>query len=175
MGMATGMIRPAVLADAPRIYALILALADDEHLLDAVDASQEMITEALFGSNPRLFCDVAEQDGQVVGLAVWFYNFSTFRGRHGIYLEDLFVEPEHRGKGFGKALLQTLAQRCISEGLARLEWSVLDWNEPSIAFYKGLGAELMDEWTICRVSDRSLWRLAGHGPYTGHPGLDSNA
>lgn len=114
-------IRPAVPADAPRIYALIRALADYEHLLDAVDATQEMITEALFGPHPRLFCDVAEQDGQVVGLAVWFYNFSTFRGRHGIYLEDLFVEPDHRGKGLGKALLHRLAQRCITEKLARLE------------------------------------------------------
>jgi len=175
MSKMSNMIRPADPADAPRIFALILALADYEHLLDAVDATEEMITDALFGPNPRLFCDVAEQDGQVVGLAVWFYNFSTFRGRHGIYLEDLFVEPEHRGKGLGKALLHRLAQRCISEGLARLEWSVLDWNEPSIAFYKGLGAELMEEWTICRVSDQALWRLAGHGPYTGHPEVDAKA
>lgn len=175
MNPVSGIIRPAIPADAPRIYGLIRALADYEHLLDSVDATQKMITEALFCAHPRLFCDVAEQDGQVVGLAVWFYNFSTFRGRHGIYLEDLFVEPEHRGKGLGKALLNGLAKRCISEGLARLEWSVLDWNEPSIAFYKGMGAELMDDWTICRVSDQALWRLAGHAPFTGHPEPDHKA
>jgi GNAT superfamily N-acetyltransferase len=175
MSAARNAIRAATPADAPRIFELIRALADYEHLLDAVDATQEMITQALFCEHPRLFCDVAEHQGQVVGLAVWFYNFSTFRGRHGIYLEDLFVEPQYRGQGFGKALLHRLAQRCITEGLVRLEWSVLDWNEPSIAFYKGLGAELMDEWTICRVSDQALWRLAGHGPFTGHPEVDTKA
>ena len=168
-------IRAAREDDAPLIFDLVRELAIYEKLADTVDATADDIATALFGKEPRLFCDIAEWNGEAAGFAVWFLNFSTFRGRHGIYLEDLFVEPEHRGKGFGKALLQTLAQRCISEGLARLERSVLDWNEPSIAFYKGLGAELMDEWTICRVSDRSLWRLAGHGPYTGHPGLDSNA
>lgn len=168
-------IRPAIPDDAPRIYALIRALADYEHLLDAVDATEAMITQALFCAHPRLFCDLAEHEGEVVGLAVWFYNFSTFRGRHGIYLEDLFVEPAHRGRGFGKALLHGLAQRCVKEGLARLEWSVLDWNEPSIAFYKGMGAEMMDGWTICRVSDQALWRLAGHPPFTGHPEMDSHS
>jgi GNAT superfamily N-acetyltransferase len=150
-------------------------LAEYEHLLDAVDASEAMIADALFCENPRLFCDLAEHEGEVVGLAIWFYNFSTFRGRHGIYLEDLFVEPAYRGHGFGKALLHGLAQRCVKENLARLEWSVLDWNEPSIAFYRGLGAELMDGWTTCRVADQALWRLAGHGPFTGHAELDQRA
>ena len=156
------MIRPAVPADAPLIFSLVRELAEYERLGHSVDATEEMIAGALFGRNPRVFCDVAEHGGRSVGFALWFYTFSTFRGRHGIYLEDLFVRPEHRGKGLGKLLLAGLARRCVTENLARLEWSVLDWNEPSIAFYKAMGAEMMDGWTGCRVSDAALWRLADH-------------
>ena len=157
---ATCLIRPAKPEDAGTIFELVRALADYEHLLDQVDATQAMLSEALFCEAPRLFCDLAEGDGQVKGFAVWYYSFSTFRGRHGLYIEDLFVRPEARGRGYGKALLSHQAARCVREGLARLEWSVLDWNEPSIAFYKSHGAQMMNDWTICRVSDQALWRLA---------------
>ena len=118
-----------------------------------------MIAGALFSPNPRLFCDIAEHRGAPVGIAIWFYNFSTFKGRHGIYLEDLFVSPASRGLGLGKALLARLARRCVEEDLARLEWSVLDRNAPSIDFYKARGAELMDGWTTCRVTGDALQRL----------------
>jgi diamine N-acetyltransferase len=153
-------IRSAKPADAALIFALVRELAEYEQLSHAVDATEPMIAEALFGDAPRAFCDIAEWKGEACGLALWFYNFSTFRGRHGIYLEDLFVRPSFRGHGLGKALLANLARRCVAENLARLEWSVLDWNEPSIAFYKAQGAELLDGWTTCRVSDQALWRLA---------------
>jgi GNAT superfamily N-acetyltransferase len=114
----------------------------------------------LFGANPRLFCEIAEWDGEAVGFAVWFINFSTFSGRSGIYLEDLFVRPALRGRGIGKALLVHLARECVANGWSRLQWSVLDWNTPSIEFYKSLGAVLMDEWTICRVGGSDLTALA---------------
>jgi diamine N-acetyltransferase len=116
---------------------------------------------ALFSDAPRVFCDIAEWNGEPAGFALWFYNFSTFRGRHGIYLEDLFVREALRGKGIGKALLVQLAQRADREGCARLEWSVLDWNEPSIRFYKSLGAVPMDDWTIFRVTGDALKSLSG--------------
>ena len=109
-----------------------------------VDATEEQIAAALFSAQPRLFCDIAEWDGEPAGFAVWFLNFSTFRGRHGIYLEDMFVRPAFRGKGIGKALLTRLAQRCVDEGYARFEWAVLDWNAPSIEFYRSIGAQV---WT----------------------------
>ena len=153
-------IRPARPADAALVFALIRELAEYERLSGDVDATQEMIAQALFGAAPRVFCDIAEWHGEPVGFALWFYNYSTFRGRHGIYLEDLFVRPSARGHGLGKALLANLARRCVAEQLARLEWSVLDWNEPSIDFYKMQGAELLDGWTTCRVTDAALWRLA---------------
>ena len=120
-----------------------------------------MIDQALFSASPRLFCDIAEWDGAPVGNAVWFLNFSTFTGRHGIYLEDLFVRPAFRHKGIGKALMVNLAQRCVAQGWTRFEWSVLDWNTPSIEFYRSIGAQLKAEWTICRVSGDALKRLAG--------------
>ncbi len=153
-------VRPARPDDAALIFDLVRELAVYEQLSHAVDATREMIADALFGEAPRAFCDIGEWNGEPVGFALWFYNFSTFRGRHGIYLEDLFVRPAARGHGVGKALLAGLAKRCVAENLARLEWSVLDWNEPSIAFYKLQGAELMDGWTTCRVTDQALWRLA---------------
>jgi len=120
-----------------------------------------MIDAALFAPRPRIFCDLAEWDGAPVGFALWFLNFSTFSGRSGIYLEDLFVRPTFRHKGIGKALMVHLARRCVAEGWGRLQWSVLDWNTPSIDFYKSLGGVLMDEWTVVRVSGDALTRLAG--------------
>ena len=154
-------IRSAMPSDTRVIYALIRELAVYENLLDVVDATERMIGDALFGQTPRAFCELAEWDGAVVGFSLWFYNFSTFRGRHGIYLEDLFVRPDFRGKGLGKALIVSLARRCVAEDLARFEWSVLDWNAPSIAFYKALGATMQDDWTGCRVTGDALAALAG--------------
>lgn len=154
-------IRSAMPSDTRVIYALIRELAVYENLLDVVDATERMIGDALFGQTPRAFCELAEWDGEVVGFSLWFYNFSTFRGRHGIYLEDLFVRPDFRGKGLGKALIVSLARRCVAEDLARFEWSVLDWNAPSIAFYKALGATMQDDWTGCRVTGDALAALAG--------------
>lgn len=153
-------IRQAMPADAELVFSLVAELAAYERLSDEVDATPGMIADALFGPNPRVFCDIAEWNGEGVGFALWFYNFSTFRGRHGIYLEDLFVRPAARGHGLGKLLLASLARRCVAEDLARLEWSVLDWNEPSIDFYKSQGAVLLDGWTTCRVTGEALWRLA---------------
>jgi GNAT superfamily N-acetyltransferase len=153
--------RAADPADAPLILALIRELAEYERLSHEVDATEAMITAALFGPNPRVFCDIAEWDGAPAGLALWFYSFSTFRGRHGIYLEDIFVRPVFRKKGIGKALLANLARRCIAENLPRLEWGVLDWNEPALAFYRTLGAEAMDGWTKHRLSGEALLKLAG--------------
>jgi len=149
-------IRSAGPADTPLIFDLIRELAAYEKLSDAVDATPAMIAAALFGEKPRLFCDIAEWNGEAAGLAVWFLNFSTFRGRHGIYLEDLFVRPAYRGKGLGKALMMRLAERCVEEGYARFEWSVLDWNAPSIAFYESIGAQVLPDWKICRMSGEAL-------------------
>jgi diamine N-acetyltransferase len=157
------LIRAARESDTGLIFDLVRELAEYEKLADAVDATPEMIAAALFGEAPRLFCDIVEWDGEAAGLAVWFLNFSTFRGRHGIYLEDLFVRPAFRGRGLGKALMAQLARRCVEQGLARFEWSVLDWNAPSIAFYKSLGAEAMDEWITNRVSGDALAKLAAQG------------
>lgn len=153
-------VRPATPADASLIHGLVRALADYEKLLHEVEATEEDLAGHLFGAAPRLFCDIAEVGGAPVGLAIWFYNYSTFRGRHGIYLEDLFVVPEARGKGAGKALLQRLAQRCEAEGLARLEWAVLDWNAPSIAFYDSLGASAQTDWIVRRLTGEPLRALA---------------
>ena len=152
-------IRAATPADAALVMAFIRDLAAYEKLLDDVIATPADIERALFASQPRVFCDIAEWDGAPAGFALWFYNFSTFRGRHGIYLEDLFVKPVFRGNGIGKALLVGLAQRAVKEGCARVEWSVLDWNEPSINFYKSLGAVPLDEWTIFRLTGDALQSL----------------
>ena len=153
-------VRPAVPADAPTIFGFIRALADYEKLLHEVEATEADLAGHLFSETPRLFCDIAQSDGAPVGFAIWFYNYSTFRGRHGIYLEDLFVVPQARGIGAGKALLRALAQRCEAEGLARLEWAVLNWNAPAIAFYDGLGAASQSEWTVRRLTDDALRALA---------------
>jgi GNAT superfamily N-acetyltransferase len=153
-------IRPAEPSDAALILSFVRKLAEYERLLHAVEASEADIVRDLFGPNPRVFCDIARWDGAPAGFALWFYNYSTFRGRHGLYLEDLFVEPAHRGRGIGKALLMRLALRCQVEGLSRLEWMVLDWNRPSIEFYKSLGAVAVDDWTVFRLSGDALKKLA---------------
>ena len=157
-------IRRARPGEAGLVLSLVRELAEYEKLLHEVDATEAMIGAALFEANPRLFCDIAEWGGEPVGFAVWFVNYSTFSGRHGIYLEDLFVRPAHRGKGIGKALLVHLARECEANGWSRLQWAVLNWNTPSIEFYKSLGATLMDEWTICRVTGPALAALAKGAP-----------
>lgn len=153
-------VRVATFADAPLILAFIRELAEYERLLHEVEATEADIRRDLFGENPRSFCEIAEYEGKPVGFALWFYNYSTFRGRAGIYLEDLFVRTEARGVGAGKALLRRLAQRCVDAELGRLEWAVLNWNAPSIAFYDSLGASAKTEWTVRRLDGEALERLA---------------
>ena len=153
-------IRRARPGEAVLVLSFVRELAEYEKLAHEVEADEAMINVALFGEEPRVFCDIVEWKGEAVGFAVWFINFSTFSGRSGIYLEDLFVRPARRGKGIGKALLVHLARQCVANGWSRLQWSVLDWNTPSIEFYKSLGAVLMDEWTICRVGGPDLTALA---------------
>ena len=146
--------------DVTAVVGLVRELADYERALHEVRLTEEQLTECLFGDSPALFGHVAEDDGAVVGVALWFLNFSTWRGTHGIYLEDLFVQPQHRGNGLGKELLRTLAAVCVERGYSRLEWSVLDWNTPSIEFYKAAGAVPMDEWTVFRLTDDALTDFA---------------
>ena len=153
-------IRRARPDEAGLVLSLVRELAEYEKLLHEVQATEADIGAALFGSDPRLFCEIAEWEGESVGFAIWFLNFSTFSGRAGIYLEDLFVRPAHRGRGIGKALLAYLAKECVANGWARLQWAVLDWNTPSIEFYKSFGAVLMDEWTGCRLDGPALTALA---------------
>ena len=153
-------IRRARSDEAGLVLSLVRELAEYEKLLHEVEATEADIGEALFGPHPRLFCDIAEWKGEVAGFAVWFINFSTFSGSSGIYLEDLFVRPALRGKGIGKALLSHLARECVANGWSRLQWSVLDWNTPSIEFYQSLGAQLLDEWTLCKVGGAALTALA---------------
>ena len=153
-------VRTAHPLDVPLILGFIRKLAEYEKLLHEVEASEDDLRRDLFGENPRAFCDIAERAGRPVGFALWFYSYSTFRGRAGIYLEDLFVEPGARGVGAGKALLRRLAQRCVEADLGRLEWAVLDWNAPSIAFYDSLGAATKDGWTVRRLYGEALETLA---------------
>lgn len=157
-------IRSARAGEEGLVLALIGELAAYEKLAHEVDAREADIREALFGADPRAFCAIAEWEGEPAGMALWFYNFSTFRGRHGIYLEDLYVRPQHRRRGIGQALLRHLAGICLDEGLARLEWWVLDWNTPAIDFYRTQGAQTMDDWTVCRVTGDALEKLAGRKP-----------
>ena len=145
--------------DVPAILRLVRELADYERALSQVQASEEQLQEALFGQRPALFGHVAEHQGETVGFALWFLNFSTWLGRHGIYLEDLYVEPSARGLGCGKALLVELARLCVERGYGRLEWWVLDWNVDAQGFYRKLGAEPMDEWTVWRLTGESLHAL----------------
>ncbi len=147
--------------EAGLVLDFIQALADYEKLGHEVEATEIDLGRDLFGPSPRVFCDIAEWQGKPAGFALWYYTYSTFRGRHGIWLEDLFVHPPFRGHGIGKALMAGLAARCASEKLGRLEWWVLDWNAPSIGFYKSLGAKLMDEWTVCRLDGPALAQLGG--------------
>jgi GNAT superfamily N-acetyltransferase len=153
-------IRRARPDEAGLVLSLVRELADYEKLSHEVEATEAMLGAALFGDHPRLFCEIAEWNGKPAGFAVWFINFSTFSGRSGIYLEDLFVRPAQRGNGIGKALLAYLAQECVANGWSRLQWSVLDWNTPSIEFYKSLGAVLAEEWTTCRLGGPALMALA---------------
>jgi len=152
-------IRPAVPQDVPTILRLIRELADYEKALEEVEATEEDLQRALFGPHPKVFAHVAEHEGEVVGFALWFENFSTWKGTHGIYLEDLYVRPQARGHGYGKALLTELARIAVERGYRRVEWSVLDWNEPAIGFYKSLGALPQDEWTVYRLTGEALREL----------------
>lgn len=147
-------------SDVGAVVGLVHELAEYERAAADCTLDVAQLDAALFGERPALFGHVALVDGAVVGCSLWFLNFSTWRGVHGIYLEDLFVLSAHRGKGLGRALLVELARECIRRGYGRLEWAVLDWNEPSIAFYRSLGADSQDEWTTFRLTDAPLARLA---------------
>ncbi len=153
-------IRPAAPADAALILAFIRELADYERLLHLVKIDLAGVEAMLFGERPRAFCDIAEHDGEAVGFAFWFYSVSTFEGHYGLYLEDLYVRPKARGQGAGLALMAHLARRCRDEGLARLEWAVLDWNAPAIAFYDRLGATAKTEWITRKLTGPALAALA---------------
>ncbi|MFF0740720.1 GNAT family N-acetyltransferase [Streptomyces sp. NPDC004111] len=154
------MIRNATVDDLPEILAMIRELAEYEKALDEVRATEDQLRDALFGPAPAAYAHIAETpDGEVVGFAVWFLNFSTWRGVHGIYLEDLYVRPSARGGGHGKALLAELARTCVRRGYQRLEWSVLKWNRPSIDFYEALGARPQEEWDVYRLTDDALEKL----------------
>ena len=161
MSANTIVIRPARPTDLSLILSFIRGLAEYERLLDECVATEELLHEHLFGARPYCEVVIAEDAEGPAGFALFFHNYSTFLAKPGIYLEDLFVLPERRGRGLGKALLAHLAKLAVERGCGRLEWSVLDWNEPSIGFYRSLGARLMDEWTICRLSGDSLAKLAG--------------
>lgn len=152
-------IRPATPADLPLIAQLIRDLADYEKLASEVRFDEAVMGEKLFGARPYAEVVIGELDGAPQGFALFFHNFSTFEGKPGIYLEDLFVRPAARGSGLGKALLSHLAMLALERDCARLEWSVLDWNEPAIGFYRKLGARLMDEWTVMRVDGTALQQL----------------
>jgi len=153
-------IRPAHPEDAGLVHGFILELAAYEKLAHEARATLTDVERALFGAAPRVFCDIAWEAGASVGFALWFYNFSTFVGRAGIWLEDLYVRPEARGRGAGRALLANLARRCAVEDLGRLEWAVLDWNAPSIAFYDSLGASALTDWTTRRLTGEAINQLA---------------
>lgn len=154
-------IRPATRADVGQILAFIRALAVYEREPDAVEATEEGLLEHGFGENPYYTCLIAEQDGTPAGFALFFYDYSTWLGKPGLYLEDLFVLPEFRGLGIGKALLQRLASIALEKGCARMKWEVLDWNTPAIDFYQAMGAEFLDTWRNVRLSGDALRRLAG--------------
>ena len=154
-------IRPAIAADVPLILSLVRGLAEYERAPEAVIATEEDLLRDGFGTNPFYFCLIAEHKGRPAGFAFYFFDYSTWIGRPGIYLEDLFVYPELRGLGIGKALLKQVAAIAVEKGCARLKWSVLDWNTPAIDFYRAMGGELMDEWTNVRIQGEALARLAG--------------
>jgi GNAT superfamily N-acetyltransferase len=154
------MIRPARPADVPAIYRMIRDLAEYERSLPEVTGTEEDLRQSLFGPDPKIFAHLAEYSGQVAGFALWFVNYSTWTGRHGIYLEDLYVAPDLRGHGLGRALLAELAALCVERGYARVEWWVLDWNEPALGFYTAIGAVPMSEWTVHRLTGEPLRAMA---------------
>ena len=155
-------IRRAVAEDVPTIHQLVRDLALYERALEMARATPEQLRESFFSAAPNVFCDLVESDQrEVAGFAVWFLNYSTWTGTHGIFLEDLYVKPEFRGRGYGTDLLVHLAKECVANGYHRLKWSVLDWNRPSIDFYRSLGAETLDEWTEFRLTGDALTALAG--------------
>jgi GNAT superfamily N-acetyltransferase len=149
-------IRPALREEVGIVLQLIHDLAHYEKAPHEVEVTEKELLETIFAPNPSVFCDVVEVDGEIAGMAIWFLNYSTWQGKHGIYLEDLFVKPEFRGRGYGKALLQHLAKICEEKSYGRFQWWVLDWNSPAIEFYRSLGAVAMDEWTVYRVSGTAL-------------------
>jgi GNAT superfamily N-acetyltransferase len=153
-------LRRARPGDETEILECVRLLAEYEKEQDAVLTTRDDLNEALFGESPAVFAHVVEKGGRIVAIAIWFLNYSTWTGRHGIYLEDLFVRDNQRRHGYGGALLKALAEVCVERGYRRLEWSVLDWNEPSIRFYRSIGAVGMDEWTTQRLSGDALARLA---------------
>ena len=152
-------IRPARKEEVGIVLQLIHDLAHYEKAPNEVEATEKELLATIFIDNPKVFCDVVEVDGEIVGMAIWFLNYSTWQGKHGIYLEDLFIKPEYRGHGYGKALLKHLAKICDEKGYGRFQWWVLDWNSPAIEFYRSLGAVAMDEWTVYRVSGNGLKEL----------------
>ena len=149
-------IRPAKREEVGDVLQLIQDLATYEKAPDQVEASRDDLLNTIFAKEPRVFCDLVEVDGQIAGMAIWFLNYSTWQAKHGIYLEDLYIKPEFRARGYGKALLKHLAQICDREGYGRLQWWVLDWNSTAIEFYRSFGAEAMDEWTVYRTSGQAL-------------------
>lgn len=153
-------LRAARPGDESGILSCIVALAAYEREPDAVQNTVEMLRESLFGTDPRVFAHVVERGDDIVGIAVWFLTYSTWTGRHGVWLEDLWVDEGERGRGYGTALLSSLAGVCVERGYSRLEWTVLDWNAPSIAFYRSLGATPMQEWTTQRMTGDTLSALA---------------
>ena len=152
-------IRPARQDEVGIVLQLIHDLAVYEKAPNEVEATEKELLETIFSSDPKVFCDLVEVDGEIAGMAIWFLNYSTWQGKHGIYLEDLFIKPEYRGRGYGKALLKHLAKICDDKGYGRFQWWVLDWNSPAIEFYRSLGAVAMDEWTVYRVSGQALKEL----------------
>ncbi len=152
--------RDAAPGDEALVAHFVRALAEFERLAHEALGTDDDFRRALFGTPPRAYAFIIEDAGEPIGLALWFYNFSTFVGRHGMYVEDVFVVPEKRGKGIGRAVFLELARRAVAEGCVRMEWSVLDWNEPAVAFYRSLGAKAMDEWTVQRLEDEALLAVA---------------
>lgn len=153
-------IRAATQGDVPLILAFVKELAAFERLSNEVEADEAMLAAALFSKNPRVFCEIAEHGGTPAGFSLWFYTFSSFCGRHGIWIEDIFVRENFRGKDIGTAMLHKIARRCVEEKLGRLEWSVLDWNENAVRFYCSAGTRLMSEWRICRLDGAALLEFA---------------
>ena len=157
----TATLRAARPGDEQGILDCITALAVYEREPDAVANSTEMLTDSLFGDEPKVFAHVVEREGRIVGIAVWFLTYSTWTGKHGIWLEDLYVDEQQRGRGYGKALIASLAAVCVERDYSRLEWTVLDWNTPAVDFYRSLGAQPMSEWTTQRMTGEALASLAG--------------